>query len=101
MKILSLKVSDIFVAVMCILSFSYNLSYAESVIDEGSAMLYIEAVQDLPDGVSPTGWTALNYGTSSDAGKGDDGTGWQTGTYGVGYGDSDDPTQILITAMEV
>ena len=94
MKILSLKVSDIFIAVMCILSLSYSLSYAESVIDEGSAMLYIEAVQDLPDDGSPIGWTALNYDTSQDDGKGDDGADWQTGTYGVGYADADDNTNI-------
>ena len=94
MKILSLRVSDIFIAVMCILSFSYNLSYAESVIDEGSAMLYIEAVQDLPNNGSPIGWTALNYDTSQDDGKGDDGADWQTGTYGVGYADADDNTNI-------
>ena len=94
MKILSLKVSDIFIAVMCILSLSYNLSYAESVVDEGSAMLYIEAVQDLPDDGSPIGWTAPNYDTSQDDGKGDDGADWQTGTYGVGYADADDNTNI-------
>ena len=76
MKILSLKVSNIFIAVMCILSLSYNLSYAESVIDEGSAMLYIEAVQDLPNNGSPIGWTALNYDTSQDDGKADDGADW-------------------------
>lgn len=72
----------------------YNLCCAESVIDEGSAMMYIEAVENLPDDGSPAGWTALNYDTSQDDGKGDDGTDWQTGTYGIGYGDADDNTVI-------
>ena len=94
MKIFSLMVSDIFIAVMCILPLYYNLSYAESVIDEGSAMLYIEAVENLPDDGSPTGWTVLNYDTSQDDGKGDVGADWQTGTYGVGYADADDNTNI-------
>jgi hypothetical protein len=92
----SLKV---FLSVM-FFSFSlYDISHAEYVADEGSAMLYIEPLQDLPDSTVPTGWTALDYDITQDEGKGDDGTGcactgWQTGTYGVGYGDDDDNTVI-------
>ncbi len=69
------------------------------VVDVGSATLFIEALEDLPNSGDPTGWTANGYDTSQDNGKGDihaglqDGN-WQSGTHGVGYSDNDDNTLV-------
>jgi len=71
-----------------------GVCYAESMVDEGSSLLYIESLENLPDNIDPTGWTAATYNIGADNGKGDNGTGWQIGTCGVGYGDGDDNTLI-------
>ena len=72
---------------------------AMTVVDENTPMLYIEPLGDLPNSGAPAGWTATVYNTAPDNGKGDAHNGnhsgnWQSGVYGVGYGDADDFTLI-------
>ena len=54
------------------------------VIDEGSSIKVIQPLQNIPSDADPTGWTQPDF----------DDSGWQDGTYGVGYGDGDDNTVI-------
>ncbi len=62
-----------------------------------AATMYIEPLEDLPNSGNPTGWTARVYDLTQDDGKGDPDNAspnWAAGQHGVGFGDSDDATEI-------